>query len=85
MYLHLGQGVVVPKEDIVGIFDLDNCTGSRFTRNFLHRAERAGQVCSVGEELPKVFALCARDGQTRVYLTQLSSATLLRRWNSGRL
>ena len=31
MYLHLGQSVVVPHRDVVGIFDLDNTTWSRRT------------------------------------------------------
>ena len=37
MYLHLGQSVVVPYGDIIGIFDLDNTTQSHLTRTFLAR------------------------------------------------
>lgn len=85
MYLHLGQNVVVEKKSIIGIFDLDNCTGSRVTRDFLSKAERGGQIRDVSGELPKVFALWENDGETRVYLSQLSSATLLRRWDDDML
>ena len=42
MYLHLGQSVVVPFRDVIGIFDLDNTTSSHRTRAFLSRAEREG-------------------------------------------
>ena len=73
MYLHLGASVVIPLGDVLGIFDLDNTTSSRVTRDFLARAQQAGQVVSVGEDLPKSFLL-----------SQLSSATLLRRVESGR-
>ena len=38
MYLHLGQSVVVPFRDVIGIFDLDTTTDSRITREFLKRA-----------------------------------------------
>lgn len=77
MYLHLGQSVVVPDRDIIGIFDLDNSSYSRWTRDFLERAEKAGQVVSITEDLPKSFALCRdRRGRVTVYLSQLSSATL---------
>ena len=85
MYLHLGASVVIPQGDVLGIFDLDNTTSSRTTRDFLTRAEQAGQVVTVGEDLPKSFLLCrAPDGEVTVYLSQLSSATLLKRVESGR-
>ena len=44
MYLHLGQSVVVPHKEILGIFDLDNSSYSHLTRKFLERAEREGRV-----------------------------------------
>ena len=83
MYLHLGSSVVIRQRDVVGIFDLDNTTSSRITRDFLTQAQRAGRVVTVGD-VPKSFLLC-RDGagETTVYLSQLSSATLLKRMESG--
>ena len=41
MYLHLGQGVVVPYRDVLALFDLDNTSASHLTRRFLERAEQA--------------------------------------------
>ena len=77
MYLHLGQSVVVPYRDIIGIFDLDNTSFSKRTRETLEQAERSGQVINVSEELPKSFVLCQSDqGPPAVYLSQLSTATL---------
>ena len=40
MYLHLGQDMVVPSRTIVGIFDIENTTTSKFTRQFLADAEK---------------------------------------------
>ena len=86
MYLHIGASVVIPQGDVVGIFDLDNTTASRITRDFLAGAEQAGQVITAGEDLPKSFVLCQTPlGARRVYLSQLSSATLLKRMESGGL
>lgn len=84
MYLHLGSSVVIPQSDVLGIFDLDNTSWSRITRDFLARAEQTGRVVTVGDDLPKSFTLC-RDpaGTVTVYLSQLSSATLLKRAESG--
>lgn len=80
MYLHVGQSVVVPYRDVVGIFDLDNASSSHLTRAFLERAEKEGRVETVGEDIPKSFLVCGKSGGAyKVYLSQLSSATLLKR------
>ncbi len=86
MYLHVGGGVVVASEDIVGIFDLDNASTSRRTREFLAAAEREGMIFPVGEDLPKSMVVCCPRGSwQRVYISPLASATLLRRLESDPL
>lgn len=77
MYLHLGQSVVVHRDDIIGIFDLDNTSSSFRTRKFLEKAEREGRLIAVFDDLPKSFVLCRKkNGEAVVYLSQLSPATL---------
>ena len=77
MYLHLGQAVVVPEEEIIGVFDLDNASWSPRTRQFLERAEKEGRVVNAASDLPRSFVLRQkRDKTSLVYLSQLSSATL---------
>lgn len=80
MYIHLGLGVVVREEDVIGIFDLENTTVSKTTRDFLRRAEEENLVEDVCYDLPRSIVVC-RDfvcGK-RVYITQIAPATLLRR------
>jgi len=79
MYLHLGQSVVVPEADVIGIFDLDNTTGSRITKKFLGDAEKTGKVINVSDELPRSFIVSGTDENITVYLSQLSPQTLLKR------
>ena len=57
MYLHIGQGIVVTHESIIGIFDLDNTTSSYITRDYLSRAEKSGRVIALGDELPNSFVV----------------------------
>ena len=77
MYLHLGQNVMVPTQDVIGIFDLDNTTWSFRTRRFLEQAEREGRVIPLGEDLPRSFVLAdGRDGTPVIYLVPLSPAAL---------
>lgn len=82
MYLHLGQDTVVNKNSVVGIFDLDGTTVSVKTRNFLRTAEKSGNVFNVSDELPKSFVICEENGKTTVYISQMSSYTLLKRFSS---
>lgn len=83
MYLHLGSKVSVPVDDIIGIFDLDNTSTSRITRQFLRAAEEEGMVISVGEDLPKSLVLCCPRGSwQRVYISPLAPATLAGRLES---
>ncbi|MCL2486831.1 MAG: DUF370 domain-containing protein [Oscillospiraceae bacterium] len=78
MYLHLGQDTAVRGDEIIGIFDLDNTTVSPHTRAFLRGREQAGQVVAITDDLPKSFVLCGK-GEYRVYLSQVSAATLKKR------
>ena len=87
MFLHLGQYTVVKTDDIIGIFDLDNTTVSKNTRNFLTNAEKSGKVTNVSLELPKSFVVCKnnkKDDQDIVYISQLSPSTLVKRYYSDK-
>ena len=79
MYLHLGQSIVVPEADVIGIFDLDNTTSSLTTRKFLGDAEKMGRVVNVSDELPRSFIVSGTGKDITVYLSQLSPQTLLKR------
>ena len=82
MYLHLGQEVVVRRQDIVGVFDMDNTTISPHTREFLTRAEKEGRLTYVSYDLPRSFTVCAprnRRRAGRVYVSQIAPATLKKR------
>ena len=81
MYLHLGQDVLIKKNDIIGIFDMDKTTISKRTRLFLAAKEKNGLVINVAADLPKSFILCKREGQIVVYISQISAQTLLKRCN----
>lgn len=75
MYLHLGDSVVVPYRAVLGVFDLDNATYSKRTRDFLERAEADGKLTSLGQRLPASLVVT----EEAVYLSPISSQTLNRR------
>lgn len=81
MYIHLGQSTVVRSKDLLGIFDMDNTTVMKATRDYLSNAEKSGEVINVSYELPKSFVVCLnkKDKGKKVYISQISPSTLLKR------
>lgn len=82
MYLHLGEKTVIRADSIIGIFDLDNTTVSKNTRNFLKQAQNNGEVVNVSFELPKSFIVCKENNETKVYISQMAATTLYKRIKS---
>ena len=78
MYLSIGNDMAVRDSSIIGIFDRDNTSTSKRTREFLTRAEKEGQVVPC-DDLPKAFVLTAEYGLSKVHLTSLSAYTLEKR------
>lgn len=86
MFLHLGADTVIQTGNLLGIFDLDTTTVQKTSREYLNRAEKAGRVVNVSPfELPKSFVVTEENGELIVYLSQLSSGTLLGRLSGGGL
>ena len=78
VYLSIGNDLAVRESSIIGVFDMDNTSTSKRTREFLAKAEKEGQVIPC-DDLPKAFVITAEYGLNRVHLTALSSATLEKR------
>ena len=84
MYLPIGNDMAVRDRTVIGIFDLDNCSYEKRTREFLSRAEQEGEIVPVTDDLPKSFLLTSEYGMSRVYLTQFNTATLEKRAAGGK-
>ena len=83
MYLHLGENTVVKSSDIIGIFDIENTSVGRITKDFLSSAGKNGKVVNVSYEMPKSFVLCLDKGEGQtVYISQISCSTLRKRAKS---
>ncbi|MCQ2471592.1 MAG: DUF370 domain-containing protein [Clostridia bacterium] len=81
MFLHLGENTVITTDEIIGIFDLDNTTVSKATRDYLSAMQKNKKIVDVSFDLPKSFILC-RDkdsGENLVYISPISTQTLLKR------
>ncbi len=79
MFLHLGENVVVPIKDVIGIFDLQTTMYSSDTIQFLRMAEEDGFVERITNDKPKSFVIAEVDKKSKIYLSPISSSTLTKR------
>ena len=80
MYIHLGSNTVVNLKDVIAIIDMDKTTTSKNTRDFLSYAQKNGMIINISEELPKSAVICNYHGINKVYISQISPATLYGRY-----
>ena len=78
MYLNIGNDMAVRERSIIGIFDLDNTSTSKRTREFLNQVEKEGLIVPC-DDLPKSFILTDEYNMQRIFLTALSASTLEKR------
>ena len=79
MFLHIGNDVYLPEKDIVAIMNLDTASVSKNTQLYLNKKEHKGKVETICEDIPKTFVVTVKNKKDKVYLTNISSATLIKR------
>lgn len=82
MFLHIGNDTVVRENDIIAVFDMDNTTISKHSREFLANAQKTDIVFDICDDLPKSYIVTNCDGINRVYISSVSSQTIYKRANS---
>ncbi len=83
MYLHLGGEICVRIKEIIAIMDLETSSTSKITREFLKKMQKNGKVISINdEELPKSYVVTEKDKKVTMYISPISSSTLLKRANN---
>ncbi|MBR5245864.1 MAG: DUF370 domain-containing protein [Clostridia bacterium] len=80
MYLNIGQDTVIIDKDILGIFDLDNTTVGKSTREYINTASKNGECITVSfEELPKSFIVTTNGEKKNIYISPLNTSTIFKR------
>lgn len=80
MYLSIGQNCFIKKKYIIGIFDIENTTENKRTKDFLTAAQKKEEIEYITDELPRSFILYEEKGEKKVYITPFSTATLKKRF-----
>jgi hypothetical protein len=81
MYIHIGNERTVRTGDIIGIFDIET-TVSAETREYIAAAGKRKNAVYVSYDMPKCFICAVEDGKEKVYVTNISSRTVIKRSNS---
>ena len=79
MYLQIGKESFIKAENIIGVFDLDNTTVNKATREYLNLAQKNNEVETVSFDLPKSFIVTKEKGERRVYISSLNTSTIYKR------
>lgn len=82
MFLHLGGDTVIPITEIISIMNIKSSCNSKITKEFINISHEDDFInCICEERDAKSFILTERDHQTIIYLSPISSVTLLKRSN----
>ena len=83
MYLNIGQDTVIIDKDILGIFDLDNTTVSKSTKEYINTSSKNNECVTVSfEELPKSFIVTTENEEKKIYISPLNTSTIFKRIKS---
>lgn len=78
MFLHLGENVVIPQKEVIAILDMESVNSIDSDR-FLRISDEDGFVKRINNEIPKSIVLTERDKKSIIYLSPISSVTLVKR------
>lgn len=84
MYVHLGKNCVIRVKDTVGIFDIENTSVSKITREFLNKYGKESKVFYVDDDLPKSFIIVKSNNENMIYISSLAPSTLKKRMENIR-
>mgnify|MGYP003303819538 CR=1 FL=1 len=75
MFLFLGADAVVPEKDVIGIFDIEECSVSRMTADYLNSCQKKKKIVYVSQDMPKSFIVCT----DKTYISNVSNSTINKR------
>ena len=75
MFLHLGGNITVRADDVIGIFDIEACSVSRVTAEFLNSCQKKNIVEYTSLDMPKSFIVA----DNKMYISNVSHSTIVKR------
>jgi len=75
MFLFLGGEVTVYEKDVIGVFDIEECSVSRTTVDYLNTCQKKHGIVYVSQDMPRSFVVCS----DKTYISNVSNDTINKR------
>lgn len=81
MFLFLGGDTTIADSEVIGIFNIEECSTSRMTADYLNSCQKQGRIENVSVDMPKSFIVTG----TKTYISNVSNDTINKRARSGKI
>ena len=75
MFLYLGGDITVYSDDVIGVFDIEECSVSRTTADYLNSCQKKSQIVNISEDMPKSFIITDKI----TYISNVAHSTIVKR------
>ncbi len=75
MFLFIGGDKTIRTKELIGIFNIEECSVSRITADYLANCQKTGKISEVSFDLPKSFIVT----DNKTYLSNVSNDTIRKR------
>lgn len=75
MFLFIGGDKTILTKELIGIFNIEECSVSRITADYLAHCQKTGKISEVSFDLPKSFIVT----DNKTYLSNVSNDTIRKR------
>ena len=75
MFLFIGGEKTIKSSDVVGIFNIEECSVSRITADYLAACQKSGRIGTLTPDLPKSFVVTP----DKTYISNVSNDTIRKR------
>ncbi len=75
MFLFIGGDTSIKSSDVVGIFNIEECSVSRVTADYLAACQKSGKIVDLTSDLPKSFIVTPQ----KTYISNVSNDTIRKR------
>ena len=81
MYLHICKNLIINREDIIGVFDIETINKTIEYEKIYKELEEQGKIEDVSGGEVKTIILTEKNKEKKIYISNISVATLEKRAN----
>lgn len=79
MYLHIGNDIVIKKDQLIGIFNYETLIQNENLKKLFEKIEKEGKIIDISDGNEKSIILIQQGLKWVVYISNISSNTLAKR------